>query len=82
MAQQFNLRAGLKKFGKEGKVAVKKEFTQIQDMVTYVPMDASKITEAQKQAALKFLIFLTEKRDGRMKSCACSDGSKERRGPE
>jgi hypothetical protein len=82
MAQKFNLRNGLKKLGKEGKVAVKKELTQLHTMATYVPMDSSKMTKAQKQAALNSLIFLTEKRDGRIKSCACSDGSKERRGPE
>ncbi len=34
MAQQFNLRTGLKKFGKEGKVAIKKELTQLHDMTT------------------------------------------------
>ena len=81
MAQQFSLRVVLKKYGKEGKVAVKKELTQLHDMATYVPMDAYKITKEQKDAELKSLIFLTEKQDGRIKSCTCADGSKERRRP-
>ncbi len=34
MAQQLNLRAGIKKFGKEGEVTIKKEFTQLHDMAT------------------------------------------------
>ncbi len=50
-------------------------------MATYVPMDVSKMTKDQKDAALRSLIFLTEKRDVRIKSRTCSDGSKERRRP-
>ena len=39
MAQQFSLKAGLKKFGDRGKEAVIKELAQLHDMTTYVPMD-------------------------------------------
>ncbi len=48
MTQQFNLRAGLKKFGDKRKVAVKKELTQLHDMATCIPMDALKMTREQK----------------------------------
>jgi len=55
-----------------------KEFTQIHDMDTYTPMDASKLTREQKTKALSSLLFLTEKRDWRIKARQCAVGSKQR----
>ena len=37
--QQFNLKAGLKKFGKPGEKASVKELTQIYDMTTFITLD-------------------------------------------
>ncbi len=37
VAQQFSLKAGLKKFGNEGNVEVTKELKQLHDVVTYIP---------------------------------------------
>ncbi len=61
MAQKFSLKAGLKKFGKQGKQAVTKDLKQLHNMVTYVPMDASKITEEQRKSTMQSLIFLIKK---------------------
>ena len=61
MAHQFSLKAGLKKFGEQGKQAVTKELKQLHDMVTYVPMDVSKMTKEQRKYDMQLLIFLTKK---------------------
>ena len=47
-------------------------------MGTYEPLDASKITREEKHDALESLSFVTEKRDGRIKSRKCAMGNKQR----
>ena len=47
-------------------------------MGTYEPLDASKLTREEKRDALESLLFITEKRDGRVKSRKCAIGSKQR----
>jgi len=81
MLQQFSLKAGLKHFGKGGEEAVTSELTQMHDMHTYVPIDPESMTPQQKSETLNSLIFLTEKRNGDVKSRMCGDGSKQRHRP-
>ena len=78
MIHQYTLNKGLELYGDKAEKATVKEFTQIQDMDTYTPMDASKLTREQKTKALSSLLFLTEKRDGRIKARQCAVGSKQR----
>ena len=47
-------------------------------MGTYKPLDASKLTRDEKRDALESLLFITEKRDGRIKSRKCAMGNKQR----
>ena len=47
-------------------------------MGTYEPLDASKLTRDEKRDALESLLFLTKKRDGKIKSRKCAIGSKQR----
>ena len=47
-------------------------------MGTYEPLDASKLTRDEKRDALESLLFITEKRDGRIKSRKCAMGNKQR----
>ena len=47
-------------------------------MGTYEPLDASKLTRDEKRDALESLLFITEKRDGRIKSRKCAIDSKQR----
>ena len=68
MMQQYSLKAGLNKFGKEGEQAVTKELTQIHELETYVPVDPDKISAENKALALESLLFLVEKRNGKLKS--------------
>ena len=44
MVQQFSLNKGLKEFGDKDKEVTMKELTQIHDMYTYRPLDASTLT--------------------------------------
>ena len=50
-------------------------------MQTYEPIDPETMTRQKKSGALNSLIFLTEKRNGDVKSRMCGDGSKQRRRP-
>ena len=77
MVQQFNVKAGIAKFGDCACKSIEKELTQLHDMETYVPMGPDKMTPQQKSEALNLLMFLVEKRDGRIKSRACADGRKQ-----
>ena len=78
MAQQYTIRKGLKLFGDGGRLAVKKELTQLHDMVTYTLMHAHELTREQRVQALSSLMFLMQKQIGNIKVRACANGSKQR----
>jgi hypothetical protein len=78
-AQQYTLKKGLEKFGDRAAEATTKELKQIHDMGTYQPLDATKLTKKERMEALSSLLFITEKKDGRIKSRKCAIGSKQRK---
>jgi hypothetical protein len=43
--QQFSIKAGLKKFGVRGEKAMTKELKQLHDMITFFPLDPTKLTK-------------------------------------
>jgi hypothetical protein len=47
-------------------------------MSVFAPMDPTKLTKAERTAALASLIFLKQKKDGTVKARACADGRKQR----
>lgn len=55
-----------------------KELQQLHDYETYIPIHAHELTEEQRLQALASLIFITEKRCGRIKTRACVNGSTQR----
>ena len=55
-----------------------KELSQIHEMGTYVPLNAGELSPEQKAKALSSLMFIVEKRDGRVKARKCAVGSKQR----
>ncbi len=61
MAQHFSLKAGLKRFGVPGEEATTKELTQLHDMVAFIPMDPTRLSQADRLKALSSLMFLIEK---------------------
>lgn len=73
---QYSLKAGLKKFGKQGEAEVRKELGQFHDMSVFVPMDPTKLPKAKRASALASQIFLKQKKDVTVKARACADERK------
>ena len=76
-AKQYTLKRGFGKFGDRAGEATTKSLKQIHGMGTYQPLDATKLTKKVRMEALSFLLFITEKRDGRIESHKCVTGSKQ-----
>ena len=66
--QQYSLKAGLKQFGKEYRAAVNKELRQHHAMVMVTSMDGTNLPRQAKVDALGALMFLTKRRDGKVKA--------------
>ena len=64
---QMSANAGLKKHGKKAEEALLAEFSQLEDLNVYEPLDPNKLTRAQKKAALRAINLIKEKRCGRLK---------------
>ena len=75
---QMSAKAGLKLFGGKGAEAIMKELGQLILMKVMSGVHAHKLTRDQKKSALKYLMFLKEKRCGRVKARGCTDGRKQR----
>lgn len=78
LAEQYSINKSIPLFSNRAKEVVSKELEQLHDYVTYTPVHAHKLTPDEKRQALASLIFLTEKRCGRIKSRACVNGSTQR----
>jgi hypothetical protein len=75
MFTQHNVRKGMKLFGEAGVDAVKKELTQLHERGVLAPKD---LNDHERKAALQYLMFLKQKRDGTIKGRGCADGRKQR----
>ena len=67
-------RKRLKLFGERGEEAVDNKLQQIHDMEGFQPKHWYELTKEERTKALKNLIYLEEKRDGRIKGRGCADG--------
>ncbi len=72
---QYNLKPGLKKFGKCSKTAAVKELMQLHMIDTWAAMDPTKLSREQQMKALSSLLFLKENRTGDVKRHACINGA-------
>jgi hypothetical protein len=77
-AGQYGLEAGLKHFGERGETAVSKDLAQFNVYDVFEPLYADKLSDKDKSKALTSLIFLKEKRDGKIKARSCVNGSVQR----
>ena len=75
---QHSVRKGLKLFGEAGVVAVMKELVQLHERGVVEPKYIQDLDGQQKQAALQYLMFLKQKRNGIIKGRGCADGRKQR----
>jgi hypothetical protein len=75
---QMNMKRGIKVFGQDGIMAVKREMLQLHDHKVMAPKHAKELSPEQKQEALAYLMFLKQKRCGKSKGRGCADGRKQR----
>ena len=77
LASHFSRKKGIELFGDRAENTTTKELQQIDDMGTYEPQDIPKLSKQEKRDALKYLLFITEKKDGRIKSRKYAMGNKQ-----
>jgi hypothetical protein len=65
-------------FGEAGAQAVIEEMQQLHDRAVIQPKLASMLTKEEKKRSLQYLMFLKQKRCGRIKGQGCADGRKQR----
>ena len=74
MLTQMNVQEGIKKFGEKGNEALLKEPSQLHQQEALLPVHKENMSHDEKKKALRYLMFLKEKRDGKIKARGCSDG--------
>jgi hypothetical protein len=75
---QYNLKQGIKKFGDPGKAAVLTELRQLYDRHVISPANKYDLTGEERKGALRYLMFLKEKRCGTIRGRGCADGRPQR----
>ena len=75
---KLNMKQGLKTFGKDGIDAVQTEMKQLHDREVVQPVHANELSHEQRKASLQYLMFLKQKRCGKIKGRGCADGRKQR----
>jgi hypothetical protein len=75
---QYQLDAGIKRFGKQGESAVTKELDQFNKFEVFEPQHANDLSEEDNRKALSSLIFLKEKKDKNIKARLCANGNPQR----
>ena len=76
--QTYSLTKALKKFGPKAKEAALGEMKQLHDRVVFEPISLEDMDPVEKKRALESLMFITEKRDGRIKGRTCANASTQR----
>jgi hypothetical protein len=75
---QHSMKKGIKLYGDAGVDAVLKELQQLHDRNVLEPISSNDLTPTEKKAALQYLMFLKQKRNGTIKGRGCADGRKQR----
>ena len=78
VTEQMGWKQGLKIFQEKGEEAIQKELQQIHDIQGFKPRHWHELTKEERASALKYLMYLKEKRDGRIKGRGCADGRPQR----
>ena len=76
--EQMSLKKGLKAFGKLGADAVVEELRQLDYMQVIIPKHRNDLSTDDRCKALNYLMYLKQKRCGRIKARGCADGRKQR----
>ena len=75
---QYSMKKGIQEFGEARVEAVLKELQQLHDRKVLEPRQPETMSHDEKQAALHYLMFLTNKRCGHIKGRGCAHGCKQR----
>ena len=78
MMTQMTAKAGIRKHGQAAINALMKEFAQLHNQETFDPVHAHELTKQQREAALRSVNLIKEKRNGDIKGRSCADGRKQR----
>jgi succinylarginine dihydrolase len=74
---QCSIKNVLEGFGDAGKEAVLPAMKQLHDMGVAEPKKANVLTREKKSKSLNYLMFLKQKRSGRIKGRCCANGRKQ-----
>jgi hypothetical protein len=74
-AQTYSLMKGIKEFGDKGCQAAHNEMKQLHDHIVFKPITIEELSTLERRRAMESPIFLTEKKDGRIKARTCANGS-------
>lgn len=78
LLSQYNAKQGIKLFGEPGKDAIRTKLQQLHSRDMIQPVHANTLSKAQRRQALAYLMFVKQKRCGKIKGCGCADGRKQR----
>ena len=78
LTEQMTAKKGLKRFKEAGAQAIMNELEQIIYRKVMRGKHAKDLTREDKKAALRYLMFLKQKRSGKIKARGCADGRKQR----
>jgi len=78
MLNQVGIREGLKMFGEKGNNALLKELNQLHERDALLPRKKEDMTHDERKKALRYLIFLKEKRDRTINARGCADRRSQR----
>ena len=76
--QTYSLNKGIKKFGQKGMDAATKEMKQLHNRTVFEGIKIQDMTPLERKRAMESLLFLVEKRDGKIKARTCANGSTQR----
>ena len=68
------LKQGLKLFGKKGVAAGKVELTQMHQRICFIPESIKNLSPVERKRAMKGLMILSQKRDGKTKGRLAYNG--------
>ena len=74
LTDQMGWKQGLTIFQERGEEAIETELQQIHDMEGFQPKHWFELTKDERASALKYLLYLKEKRDRNLKGQGCANG--------
>ena len=75
---QYSVRKGIKLFEEAAIIVVKEELQQLESRKVMEPIDGTEMTWEENRVCLQYLMFLKQKRSGRIKGRGCADVQKQR----